>query len=71
MKEKVVEYIKKLITDDDWTLIEIRDKNNVFVEAVKGGVRTPQISGKSQLYAYTKLFYYIFIKKICKDCNKT
>ena len=71
MKDKVVEYIKKLITEDEWTLIEIRDKKNVFVEAVKGGVRTPKISGNSQLYVYAKLFYYIFIKKICENCNKT
>jgi len=65
-KNDVVAYLRDKIVDSGYVVETSYYKGLICVTAQKDGTKTPQMCSKSELFAFSKLFYYIFIQEILK-----
>jgi len=65
-KNDVITYLKEKILDAGYKIKTEYSKDLICLTAESEKYITPQICSKSELFAYAKLFYYIFIQKILK-----
>jgi hypothetical protein len=66
-KNDVIAYFKDKFVEAGYRIVVEYDKDKICLFAETEKYISPKVCSKSELFAYSKLFYYIFIQKILKN----
>jgi len=70
-RHDVVEYIRDRIVDAGFEIKAIYEKEKICLQISNNKYETPKICSKSELYAYAKAFFYVFIQKKLKKTSES